>query len=133
MALELVGNSRAKRPTYKDVNVMFGLNSYPELVYDEDAIRGSIFNILTTPYGSRAFNPEYGSRLFNYVYEPLDGITRSQIYAFVLQAISRWEPRVELINNQSSVTATQDGFLVSLTYRIVTTNRISTFDLEINR
>jgi len=113
--------------------MMFGKNTYPELVYDEDAIRGSIFNILTTPIGSRAFVPEYGSRLYSFIQKPIDNISTQQIFVFLVQAIQRWEPRVELIQSGSFVEKTEDGFFISLQYYILPVRRRSAFQLGVSR
>lgn len=134
MALDIVSQKfQSTKPVYIDVNMMFGRNSYPELVYNEDAIRGSIFNLLTTPIGSRAFNPEYGSRLYHLLQEPKDAMTAKALFISVMQAISRWEPRVEVIQAQSSVFPTQDGFQINLSYYMNPSKRVSTFELEVGR
>jgi len=62
----------------------------------------SIFIILGTRLGERLYRPDFGSRLHELVFAPLneDTLLLAQIYA--REAIKKWEPRVSV----ESVTAT---------------------------
>ena len=59
------------------------------------AIRQSIEDILTTPLGSRAMRPEYGSRLADMVDDAATPGTAVAMAAEVVDALARWEPRIE--------------------------------------
>lgn len=120
-----------KKPIFIDVNMNFGQNSYPELLYDEDAIRNSLLNILTTPIGSRAFVPEYGSRLYKFLQEPIDPVTSVQIEELLIQAIIKWEPRVQVIRSKTKVTPSSNGFDILLTYYILPSKRVSNFEVNV--
>lgn len=61
-----------------------------------DHLRQSITDILTTPLGSRVMRREYGSRLFRLLDQPLNQATLVQLYAATVEALSRWEPRLEI-------------------------------------
>jgi len=63
----------------------------------EEDIAQSIEVILTTPKGSKIFEPEFGSELHKFI----DNVSPSvipQIVAEVWKALQRWEPRIRLIN-----------------------------------
>ena len=112
---------------------MFGRNSYPEILNNEDAVRGSIYNILTTPIGTRAFVPEYGSRLYQFIHEPVDAVTAVQIEILLIQALEKWEPRIQIIRNQTKVVPARDGFNITLTYFIKPSQRLSSFEMNITQ
>ncbi len=59
-------------------------------------IAQSIWDILTTPLGSRVMRCNYGSRLFELIDAPLNANTRQLIAAASAGAIARWEPRITL-------------------------------------
>ncbi|MDG4866545.1 GPW/gp25 family protein [Guyparkeria sp. 1SP6A2] len=61
-----------------------------------DHLRQSITDILTTPVGSRVMRREYGSRLFRLLDQPLNQGTLVQLYAATVEALSRWEPRLDI-------------------------------------
>lgn len=120
-------------PIYIDLNQLFGLNTFPQLLNDEDAIRGSIYNIITTPIGSRAFVPEYGSRLYQFVQEPCDDITSSLLETFLIQAIEKWEPRVQILRDKTKVTPLSNGFNINLVYAILPSRKVSSFESVVSK
>lgn len=72
---------------------------------DEDEhIRQSIADILTTPIGSRVMRRDYGSMLPDLVDQPGHHATRLRLQAATVMAITRWEPRVRI----TSVALAQD-------------------------
>ncbi|CAI2527501.1 GPW/gp25 family protein [Serratia ficaria] len=63
---------------------------------DSSHLRQSVFDILTTPIGSRVLVRDYGSRLFDLVDNPQDESTRVHIIAATAGALARWEPRLQV-------------------------------------
>lgn len=61
-----------------------------------DKINGSIHHILSTPIGSRFFNPEFGSMLPSLVFEPYDQMLKDQIFLYTVEALQRWEKRIRI-------------------------------------
>jgi uncharacterized protein len=61
---------------------------------DDDHIRQSVHDILTTPIGSRVMLREYGSDLPNLVDKPMNELFAVEIHASTSLAIERWEPRI---------------------------------------
>lgn len=59
-------------------------------------VRSSIYQILGTKQGERVMEPEFGSRVHELLFEPIDEITISLARVYTIQAIERWEPRVVL-------------------------------------
>jgi uncharacterized protein len=56
----------------------------------------SIIIILRTDLGERVYRPNFGSRLSELVYEPLNTQTLLLIRLYVEEALSIWEPRIIL-------------------------------------
>jgi phage baseplate assembly protein W len=61
-----------------------------------DLIKSSIQMILGTSIGERVMNPEFGSRLREVPFNQVDAATDLLIENYVIEAVSRWEPRVEI-------------------------------------
>jgi uncharacterized protein len=57
----------------------------------------SIIIILRTGLGERVYRPNFGSRLAELAFEPLNVQTLLLIRMYVEEAIESWEPRVDLI------------------------------------
>ena len=59
-------------------------------------IRQSLADIFTTPIGSRIQRREYGSHLFDLIDAPMNPANRLRLAAALVDAATRWEPRVTL-------------------------------------
>jgi uncharacterized protein len=59
-------------------------------------IENSITRILCTPLGSRVMEPEFGSNLHLLIDRRVDESWRLYFIRYASEAISKWEPRVEL-------------------------------------
>ena len=63
-------------------------------------ISQSISDILTTRIGTRVMRREYGSLIPELVDHPFNDATRLRVYAAVVMALMRWEPRISLSSVQ---------------------------------
>tara|TARA_R110000824_G_scaffold62437_3_gene165363 strand:- start:4315 stop:4776 length:462 start_codon:yes stop_codon:yes gene_type:complete len=61
-------------------------------------IVNNIKQLFGTGKGERLMLPSYGVSLQRFLFEPLDEITVGNIEREVRDAVSKWEPRVDLIN-----------------------------------
>lgn len=73
------------------------------------SIAQSLRDILTTPLGSRVMRADYGSRLWEYLDQPMTPALRLSLYRATAEAIGRWEPRFALA--QVAVTLSPPGGL----------------------
>ena len=62
-----------------------------------ERIQDSIHLILATMIGERPFNPEFGSRLPELVFEPNDEILKRLLIHYTVDALKRWEKRIEVV------------------------------------
>jgi uncharacterized protein len=89
--------------------------------------------ILATYPGERAMRPEFGSRLRDFVFEPVTGQTRRAVATEVRAALERWEPRAEI----DDVAVTEDptggeGLLhIEVHYRVRGTDDPRTLQLDL--
>lgn len=92
-----------------------------------ELIRKSIVMILAWPYGTRFFLNEFGSRVEELLEEPNDDILQNIAQTFIADAISLWEPRVNLVGTNFSRNDQGNGLDLTLQYEIITTQQIDTF------
>ena len=95
-----------------------------DMVQDDASIRQSLLLLLSTSPGERVMRPDYGCYLRRLVFAPNDETTAGLAIHYVRQAVSRWEPRVEIIG----VDAGQDPIdperlRIALDYRVRATRR----------
>ena len=61
---------------------------------NQEEIRNNLIHLLLTRKGSRYYLPTFGTRLYEYIFEPLDGPTFSDIEADIRQAIGDFLPNL---------------------------------------
>lgn len=71
-------------------------------------IRSSLIHLLLTRKGSRYFLPEFGTRLYEYIFEPLDGPTFSDVEAEIRQSVEKYIPGIKITNIQVFDASTED-------------------------
>ena len=72
-------------------------------------IEQSIRIILGTAPGERVMRPEFGCRVHELIFEPLNAATQELIREYVEDALGRWEPRIEVREVIVNLASTQDG------------------------
>lgn len=79
--------------------------------------------ILLTAPGERVMRPEFGCRIWDYVFHTLDANTIGQMTAAVREALERWEPRadIEQITIEPSPTDPARAS-IEVAYRVKETN-----------
>ncbi|MDP8962398.1 MAG: GPW/gp25 family protein [Cyanobacteriota bacterium] len=63
---------------------------------EERNIEESIWIILRTDLGERVYRPNFGSRLSELVFAPMNTQTLLLIRLYVQEALEMWEPRIEI-------------------------------------
>ena len=72
---------------------------YLELTqYQSQEIRADLIHLLMTRKGSRYYLPDFGTRLYEYIFEPLDGITFHAIESDIRDSVSKYMPNL-ILNN----------------------------------
>jgi phage baseplate assembly protein W len=102
---------------YSDLNQ--NASTKYSLVVDVESIFQSIGNILSTPIGSRMWSPSFGSETTSLLFDLIDDITAFLLLTLTIDAIEKWEPRVELLLNESSVEPDYDNNLYVVDLRFV--------------
>jgi len=88
-------------------------------------IRQSILTILRTSRGERQMRPEFGCDINRLVFAENSMTTAGLASFYVERALTRWEPRIELLNVQAAPDRAQrDRLLVEIEYRVIATNSV---------
>jgi len=106
---------------YSDVNARFTIKNNSLVENGIEAINNSIENILGTTPGERVFRPDFGSYVKSLLFEPLNDDNADLLLVAISNAISKWEPRVEMLKDESYVKADIENGLydVLIVYKLV--------------
>jgi phage baseplate assembly protein W len=96
---------------YKDISMQSDLvegTGFISRDVNVQAVQNSIRNIFTWIVGERVLDPEFGNRLYQYLYEGLNDFNIELVIAEIRNCVSKYEPRVT-ITELRNVTTTDDA------------------------
>lgn len=73
----------------------------------DEEIRTDLIHLLLTRKGTRYFLPDFGTRLYEFIFEPLDGPTFSEIEAEIRESVQEYLPNLTI--TKITVKAASDG------------------------
>jgi phage baseplate assembly protein W len=89
----------------------------------DQLIEQSIQLILSTPPGSRIMRPEFGCGIHDFVFASNTSNMRALIAGAVERALTRWEPRIDVLSVQARSSADAEHvLLIHVNYRIRANN-----------
>lgn len=114
----------AKIVFYKDLNLAFTphpVTGDVSPLTDETAIRRSLLNLIKTKKGTRPFRPDFGSNVYNYLFQN-GPFVEDSLNRDLYETITRYEPRVIVNRIQSSINDTEIKIEVFYTIRNASIN-----------
>ena len=112
---------RVKRK-FKDLSMSFETNPLNDdlvSLSDTTAIARSIRNIVFTSPGEKFFNPDFGSRISESLFENVDEVSALAIEDEIKSSIINFEPRVNLLNTVVVPNPDDNEMNVTIEYEIV--------------
>ena len=110
---------------FKDISMSFQANPLNDdliALKNENAIARSIRNIVFTLPGEKFFNPSFGSRITESLFENIDDITATIIVDEIRESIETYEDRVQLDSVEAFPNFENNSFDVTITYEIIGRN-----------
>lgn len=83
-------------------------------IIDFDVILNSWNNILLTPTRSYFYDPEYGSNLYKYIFDPSDEETVEQIKDEILDKLMYYDNRATIEDIKVEFTTDKKGFNITI-------------------
>ena len=89
-----------EQPKYLGTGLSFPLQSNVQgglkLSAEAQKVKESIWLILRTDLGERVYRPDFGCRLSELAFAPINHDTLLRIKIYVLEALKKWEPRIDV-------------------------------------
>ena len=126
--------ARATRQ-FIDLDAVFGYNPRTRDVAtktDDNAIRGALRNLIYTKHYERPFQPGLGCQLSDLLFENSDPLTLIVAERVIADAITKYEPRVQLITVQVTPNDANDVF-IQVEYKIKNTQEPAIFTTTFTR
>lgn len=97
----------------KYINIDYPFKNSPQGFFlnlnsdDQRAIKADLMHLLLTRKGQRLYNPDFGTNLMAYIFEPNDSLTLQSIKEEVTNSVRKYLPK--LVINNISVTPSEDS------------------------
>jgi len=62
----------------------------------EEEVRANLLHLILTKKGSRFYLPDFGTRIYEFIFEPLDGPTFENIKDDIREAVKKYIPNLEI-------------------------------------
>ena len=107
---------------FKDISMSFQTNPLNDdliALKNSSAIARSIRNIVFTQPGEKFFNPNFGSRISESLFENIDDVSADVIRDEIRNSIKNFEPRVKLLNVFVRPNSELNEMNVTIEYEII--------------
>lgn len=104
---------------YTDIDLSFTAHPVTKDIVrkrDENAIAQSIKTLLLTSHYERLYNPDLGSNLKRFLFEPIDDVTTTLIQDAIFETLRNYEPRIEIQEVIAAPNFNLDQYDVSVTF-----------------
>ena len=118
--------NRSKRSVriFSDLNLNFTFNPATKDVaklYDIEAVKRSVRNLINTNEGERPFQPTLGSGIRELLFENMSPIIETLIKDRIAETINVYEPRALLTNILIQGDIDRNEYLCTISFRVVNT------------
>jgi phage baseplate assembly protein W len=125
-----------KTRQYTDLNLLF--TSHPStkditVKNDEDAVKASIRNLISTNNYEKPFHPEIGCQIFGLLFENFNPLTLQIMKQTVLDTISKFEPRATVIDVIVGDNSDKNSIDVSVIFKLLNSEKPITINTAISR
>jgi phage baseplate assembly protein W len=110
--------------TYRGFSTLVNKKKYS--LEDYALAKQDLFNYFNTRKGSRLMNPNFGTIIWDMLFEPLDDDTQ-QIISDDVKRIVRYDPRLAV--QSVSITEQTNGLQIQISLTYVPTDQSETFNL----
>lgn len=100
------------------INIDFPFKNSPDGFFinlnssDDRAIKADLMHLLLTRKGQRLYNPNFGTNLMRYIFEPNDSLTLTSIKEDVTATVRKYLPNLSITN--LSVTQSNENNYVAV-------------------
>ena len=125
-----------KTRQYSDLNLLF--TSHPTTAditkkIDEEAVKASIRNLISTRNYERPFHPEIGCQIFSLLFENFNPITTQVMKNTIRDVIQKYEPRVKLLDVSIADRSDNNEIQIEVFFKLINSEKPITLTSVISR
>lgn len=121
---------------YSDLNLAFIPNPVKKdigVLYDFDAVKASVVNLVLTKHYERPFHSEIGSNVTALLFDNITSVTALSIQRAIEDVIKNFEPRCKLQSVTVVENSQEDGYDVTITFYVLNITQLQTISFFLER
>lgn len=133
---DLFSPTSLKQEIYSDFLANFDIHPVKKDVVrasNEDAVKGSIRNLLLTNSGDRMFNNTLGSNLRSMLFEPMSVASDRVIEDLIRTTIDNYEPRAKVEDVRVASDEASHTVIATIVFSVINKQEPITLELLLNR
>lgn len=103
------------------------------ILTNEQAVAESVKNIISTEPGERVWYPDFGCSLSEFLFEPIDVITATIMKNTIINAISKFETRIENLAVDIIEEPDLETYTFNISFNMKTSTNTQTLTLELHK
>jgi len=122
--------------TFSDLNLLFTVNPATRDItkrLDEEAIKGSVRNLIQTKNFERPFHPEIGCQINNLLFENISPIIYQLMKKTIFDVLEKFEPRIVVLDVLAQEKPDNNEIDVTIIFKIINSERPITLRTTIQR
>jgi len=132
----MVAINRTINRRFKDIDLDMIIHPHTDDIvgrYGDEALVGSMLNIIKTRKGERVFQPDFGSTIYNSLFEPMSASTRISLEAQIENALHQHEPRIHVNFIEVQVDVDENRYNVTIGFTPLNTGVLREIEFFLNR
>lgn len=129
--------SRVSRPEeYRDLPLSLAIHPNTKDIVplnDLDAIKQSVKNLVLTNFGEKPFRPLFGGKVTQYLFENPSIFLEITLRDEIKTVLTKFEPRIEDITVQIDLDSSENGYAVTIGFKVVNNDKQEFIDFILNR
>jgi phage baseplate assembly protein W len=121
---------------YSDLNLLFSSHPITGDVTkktDEEAVKTSLRNLISTKHYERPFHPEIGCQIYSLLFENFTPVTKQVMMKTIFDTIQKFEPRATVLDVKMRERIDQNDLSVDIIFKINNSERPITLTTFITR
>jgi phage baseplate assembly protein W len=121
-----------KKPYYSDFYTNFNIHPQSKRLAkytNEEAVKKSIRNLITTEKYDRLFQPEVGCRIKSLLFENMSPIIIEEMKSVIRETIDRYEPRARILDIIIQTNDARQAYDVYIYFEVI--NRVDPVSINI--
>jgi len=103
------------------------------VIFNEQALRESVMNIISTEPGEHIYRPDFGCALNRFVFEPIDEVTSLLLQKTIIDTLLKYESRIDQLEVDVIPDEDNNTYEIYIVFSMKTSNIKQTINISLDK